>query len=88
MKTEALYIGKKNVQQRTMSQMMLESKAILALAELYSVILGENISALKAVKLTNAQAATASLLVFGGMSPLVAALLLAWLGLAVYQCKG
>ena len=87
MKTEALYISKKNVQQRTLRQMVLESKAILALARLYSAILGEETSALMAIKLTNAQAATASLIIFGGMSPLVAALLLAWMGLAVYQCK-
>ncbi len=87
MKTEALYIGKKNVQHRTLRQVVLESKAITAVANLYSAILGEKVSALKAVKLTNAQAATASLLVFGGMSPLVAALLLAWMGLAVYQCR-
>ncbi len=87
MKTEALYIGKKNVQQRTLSQMILESKAMLGLAELYGAILGEKTSPLKAVKLTNAQAATASLIIFGGMSPLVTGLLLAWLGLAVYQCK-
>lgn len=87
MKTEALYIGKKNVQQRTLRQMILESKAVAAVANLYSAILGEKVSALKAVKLTNAQAATASLMIFGGMSPLVAGLLLAWMGLAVYQCR-
>ncbi|HBC28659.1 MAG TPA: hypothetical protein DC006_03110 [Prevotellaceae bacterium] len=87
MKTEAIYIGKKNVQQRTLRQMVLESKAITAVANLYSAILGEEVSALKAVKLTNAQVATASLMIFGGMSPLVAALLLAWMALAVYQCR-
>ena len=84
MKTEAIYIGKKNV---FFIGQFGGAAGITAVANLYSAILGEEVSALKAVKLTNAQVATASLMIFGGMSPLVAALLLAWMALAVYQCR-
>mgnify|MGYP004565806727 FL=1 len=87
MKTESLYISKKNVQQRTLRQMVLESKVVLAMAELFSAILGEKVSAIKAIKLANAQAAIASMIVFGGISPLVAAIMLTWVGASVYQCK-
>ena len=87
MKTESLYISKKNVQQHTLRQMVLESKIVLAMAELFSAILGKKVSAIKAIKLANAQAAIASMIVFGGISPLIAVVLLAWMGLAVYQCR-
>lgn len=87
MKTESLYISKKSVQQRTLRQMVLESKIVLAMAELFSAILGKKVSAIKAIKLANAQAAIASMIVFGGISPLVAAIMLAWVGASVYQCK-
>ena len=87
MKTESLYISKKNVQQHTLRQMVLESKIVLAMAELFSAILGKKVSAIKAIKLANAQAAIASMIVFGGISPLVAAIMLAWGGASVYQCK-
>ena len=87
MKTESLYISKKNVQQHTLRQMVLESKIVLAMAELFSAILGKKVSAIKAIKLANAQAAIASMIVFGGISPLVAAIMRAWVGASVYQCK-
>lgn len=87
MKTEAIYIEKKNVQQRNVSQMIMNSKITLATADLMSKILGEKIGPKKAIRLLNAQAAMASLIIFGGASPLVALILLAWMGLAVYQCK-
>ena len=87
MKTESLYISKKNVQQHTLRQMVLESKIVLAMAELFSAILGKKVSAIKAIKLANAQAAIASMIVFGGISPLVAAIMLAWVGASEYQCK-
>ncbi|MGN0233899.1 MAG: hypothetical protein ACI4B5_05705 [Bacteroidaceae bacterium] len=87
MKTEAIYMTKKKVQQRTVRQMILNSKAILVAAEVLSKILDEKISPLKTIKVLNAQAAIASLMIFGGISPLVATILLAWVGLAVYQCK-
>ena len=87
MKTESLYISKKNVQQRTLRQMVLESKIVLAMAELFSAILGEKVSATKAIKLANVQAAIASMIVFGGISPLVAAIMLAWVGASAYQCR-
>ena len=87
MKTESLYISKKNVQQHTLRQMVLESKIVLAMAELFSAILGKKVSAIKAIKLANAQAAIASMIVFGGISPLVAAIMLAWVGASGYQCK-
>ncbi len=87
MKTESLYISKKNVQQHTLRQMVLESKIVLAMAELFSAILGKKVSAIKAIKLANAQAAIASMIVFGGISPLVAAIMFAWVGASVYQCK-
>lgn len=87
MKTEAIYITKKNVQRRTISQMILNSKFIGLAAEVLSMILGEKISPKKAIKVLNVQAAIASLMIFGGISPLIAVVLLAWMGLAVYQCR-
>ncbi|MDD6606859.1 MAG: hypothetical protein PUF00_03700 [Paraprevotella sp.] len=87
MKTEAIYITKKNVQRRTISQMILNSKFIGLVAEFLSMILGEKISPKKAIKVLNVQAAIASLMIFGGISPLIAVVLLAWMGLAVYQCR-
>ena len=87
MKTEAIYITKKNVQRRTISQMILNSKFIGLVAEGLSMILGEKISPKKAIKVLNVQAAIASLMIFGGISPLIAVVLLAWMGLAVYQCR-
>ncbi|MCI6372865.1 MAG: hypothetical protein PUE11_03540 [Paraprevotella sp.] len=87
MKTEAIYITKKNVQRRTISQMILNSKFIGLVAEVLSMILGEKISPKKAIKVLNVQAAIASLMIFGGISPLIAVVLLAWMGLAVYQCR-
>ena len=44
MKTESLYISKKNVQQHTLRQMVLESKTVLAMAELFSAILGKKVT--------------------------------------------
>ena len=87
MKTEAIYITKKNVQRRTISQMILNSKFIGSVAEVLSMILGEKISPKKAIKVLNVQAAITSLMIFGGISPLIAVVLLAWMGLAVYQCR-
>ncbi len=87
MKTEAIYITKKNVQRRTISQMILNSKFIGLVAEVLSMILEEKISPKKAIKVLNVQAAIASLMIFGGISPLIAVVLLAWMGLAVYQCR-
>ena len=87
MKTEAIYITKKNVQRRTISQMILNSKFIGLVAEVLSMILGEKISRKKSIKVLNVQAAIASLMIFGGISPLIAVVLLAWMGLAVYQCR-
>ena len=87
MKTEAIYITKKNVQRRTISQLILNSKFIGLVAEVLSMILGEKISPKKAIKVLNVQAAIASLMIFGGISPLIAVVLLAWMGLAVYQCR-
>ncbi|MDY3891074.1 MAG: hypothetical protein SPE98_00545 [Bacteroidaceae bacterium] len=87
MKTEAIYITKKNVQRRTISQMILNSKFIGLVAEFLSMILGEKISPKKSIKVLNVQAAIASLMIFGGISPLIAVVLLAWMGLAVYQCR-
>ena len=87
MKTEAIYITKKNVQRRTISQMILNSKFIGLVAEVLSMILGEKISPKKAIKVLNVQAAIASLMIFGGISPLIAVVLLTWMGLAVYQCR-
>ena len=62
MKTEAIYITKKNVQRRTISQMILNSKFIGLVAEVLSMILGEKISPKKAIKVLNVQAAIASLM--------------------------
>ena len=87
MKTEAIYITKKNVQRRTISQMILNSKFIGLVAEVLSMILGEKISRKKSIKVLNVQAAITSLMIFGGISPLIAVVLLAWMGLAVYQCR-
>ena len=87
MKTEAIYITKKNVQRRTISQMILNSKFIGLVAEVLSMILGEKISPKKSIKVLNVQAAITSLMIFGGISPLIAVVLLAWMGLAVYQCR-
>ena len=87
MKTEAIYITKKNVQRRTISQMILNSKFIGLVAEVLSMILGEKISPKKTIKVLNVQAAIASLMIFGCISPLIAVVLLAWMGLAVYQCR-
>lgn len=87
MKTEAIYITKKNVQRRTISQMILNSKFIGLVAEVLSMILGEKISPKKTIKVLNVQAAITSLMIFGGISPLIAVVLLAWMGLAVYQCR-
>ena len=87
MKTEAIYITKKKVQRRTISQMILNSKFIGLVAEVLSMILGEKISPKKAIKVLNVQAAITSLMIFGGISPLIAVVLLAWMGLAVYQCR-
>ena len=87
MKTEAIYITKKNVQRRTISQMILNLKFIGLVAEVLSMILGEKISPKKSIKVLNVQAAIASLMIFGGISPLIAVVLLAWMGLAVYQCR-
>lgn len=87
MKTEAIYITKKNEQRRTISQMILNSKFIGLVAEVLSMILGEKISPKKAIKVLNVQAAITSLMIFGGISPLIAVVLLAWMGLAVYQCR-
>ena len=87
MKNESIYITKKNVQRRTISQMILNSKFIGLVAEVLSMILGEKISPKKAIKVLNVQAAIASLMIFGGISPLIAVVLLAWMGLAVYQCR-
>ena len=64
MKTEAIYITKKNVQRRTISQMILNSKFIGLVAEVLSRIVGEKISPKKAIKVLNVQAAIASLMIF------------------------
>ena len=87
MKTEAIYITKKNVPRRPLSQMLLNSKFIGLVAEVLSMILGEKISRKKSIKVLNVQAAITSLMIFGGISPLIAVVLLAWMGLAVYQCR-
>lgn len=87
MKTGTICITKKSVQQRSLRQVVLESKFVTGMARLFSAILGEKVTPLQAIKHANAQAAIASLLVLGGISPLVALVLLVWASVAMYQCK-
>jgi len=72
---------------KTLGQVILSSKAVIAMAALFSTILEEEVTPLRALHLLNAQLSFGLLLVLGGLSPIIAALLLLWFALSLWQCK-
>lgn len=73
--------------EKSIRRMILQSRAVQGMAALFSAILGEEVSAVRAVHLLNAQLSFGLLLTVGGASVLVAVLLLVWFGLSVWQCS-
>jgi len=57
------------------------------LAELYSILLGEQVSVRRALRWVHAQVAVFALLLLGGSSLLFALLLCVWAVVAVCQCR-
>ena len=57
------------------------------LSGLYSKLLEEHVSPRRTLRLVHAQVGLAALLILGGSSVVMAALLTAWTCLAMWQCK-
>ena len=57
-----------------------------SMADLFSRILGEHVNVRQSLHLIHAQLAFSALILFGGISPLVAVLLMCWFVLSVIQC--
>ena len=60
---------------------------VVRLAQIYSSLLEEKVSARRTLKLVHAQLAMGALLLVGGLSTVVAIMLSIWTVLAVWQCK-
>ncbi len=71
---------------KSVKSAVLNSAVMSSIATLCSNILEEPVSALLALHLLNAQLSFAFLVLFGGIFPVVAVLLLVWFSVAVWQC--
>ena len=72
---------------RSISSTILQSKTLQEIARLFSLIMEEKVDTKQTLHILHAHLAFFMLIIFGGCSPLVAALMVAWFGLAAYQCK-
>ncbi len=68
-------------------QWILATRPFIALSQLFSLILEEEVSALKAFNLLHAFVAFMAMLLLGGNSILVQVGLIAWFGITAYICK-
>lgn len=71
----------------TRSFSLTNSRPVLALAHLYSLLLEENIPPTRALRLLHAQLACLIAVLPATMSLWLHLLLLAWAGVAVWQCR-
>lgn len=87
MKTQVIYpTAQANVFANIRSA-VLNSQSMQLLTLAFSAMLEEEVSASQVLLLIHATIAFMCVLLFGGLSLLVAFVLLAWFGLTVYQCK-
>ena len=84
MKTEVIYNEFRNGAFGAMAQGLQNS--LEEVADLFSRILGERVNVRQSLHLIHAQLAFCALILFGGLSALVAALLMCWFVLSVIQC--
>lgn len=68
------------------SRSILESRILIQLASLISLILGEKTSVAQSIRLLNAIMASLCTLLLGGYSWLIQLVLLLWMGIAIWQC--
>lgn len=87
MKSQVIYPTLSSNPIANLRSAILESKCMTQLADLFSLMLEEKVSVQQTLRLINAYVAFSALLLLGGLSPFVAAMLLLWFALAVYQCK-
>lgn len=76
-----------NSTRKSLRSLVLNSRLVVAMAELFSLILEKKVSCLKALCMLNSMVSFTSLLLFGGTSVLVALPLLCWFGVSVLQCS-
>lgn len=64
-----------------------EINLVMRLARFFSKVSGEEVSSSRAIHLLNAQISFMSIILFGGFSLIVTALMVSWFALSVYQCS-
>jgi len=84
--TTTITINQTNVSKKSLRSVIINSKPVAAVAKLFTLTNGEKVSNLKAFHVLNATLSFSALLVLGGASVVVAALLLVWFGTAMWQC--
>lgn len=87
MKSQVIYPAMQSNVFSALCANIMQSKFMLNLADLFSCILEEKVSTTQTLHLLHAHAAFSLLILFGGTSVLVAALLFAWFALSVIQCR-
>ncbi|GEM_PF-6067740 len=68
-------------------QWILSTRPFVALSQLFSLVLDEKVSALKAFNLLHAMVAFLAMVLLGGNSILLQLALVAWCGITAWQCK-
>lgn len=75
-----------NLSMNALADRLLQTKPMIALGLVFSIILGEDVTPLRALRLLNAMVSGLAAFLFGGFSLMAQLLLLAWFGIAIWQC--
>ena len=86
MKTQVVTHAK-SAEKFSLRKVIVQSRTVTFMAHLFSTILDEPVSNLKALHLLHAHVAFGLILMLSSLSVFVAALLVAYFGLAVLQCS-
>lgn len=69
-----------------LSDRLMQTRPMVVLGLVFSIILGEDVTPMRALRLLNVMVSGLAAFLFGGFSLMVQLLLLAWFGTAVWQC--
>ncbi len=86
MKTEFICTETRDNVKKTFLESLLQSTAVVLLASFFSTTLERKVNSLQALHLLHAHLSFSSLLLFGGLSVLIAVVLFVWFAVSVYQC--
>ena len=72
---------------RSLRSAVVNSRAVSTMAQMFASVLEKSVTNIEALHILNAMLSFSALLLFGGISVVVAALMLCWFAISVYQCS-